>query len=239
MRRSRSYCGKLSTMATYKNLPDAELLPLIKRELFSAIIGDILDKMGYLHCFLPPRIRPLREDMVVAGRAMPVLEVDLPADAAPDRKPFGMMLEALDDLRPHEVYFAAGSSPRYALWGELMSTRAMKLGAAGAVMDGWARDTSGILRLGFPTFAHGSYAQDQGPRGEVTDFRVPVQVEGVTVRPGDLIYGDRDGVLVVPREAEEEALTRAFEKLEGENLVRIAIENGMSTVEAFRTYGVM
>jgi regulator of RNase E activity RraA len=150
-----------------------------------------------------------------------------------------MMLEALDDLKPHEVYLATGASPTYALWGELMSTRAMQLGAAGAVMNGWARDTAGILRLDFPTFAFGSYAQDQGPRGEVKDFRIPVKMGEVDIRPGDLIYGDRDGVLVVPREAEEEALTRAFEKLEGENLVRIAIENGMSTVEAFRTYGVM
>ena len=225
-------------MASYKNLADDELLPLIRRELFSAIIGDVLDKMGYLHCFLPPRIRPLREDMILAGRAMPVLEVDLDAGDG-ERKPFGLMLEALDDLKPHEVYVAAGASATYALWGELMATRAMKLGAAGAVMDGWARDTTGILRLGFPTFAHGSYAQDQGPRGEVRDFRIPVQLGGVSIRPGDLIYGDRDGVLVVPREAEEEALTRAFEKLEGENLVRVAIENGMSTVEAFRTFGVM
>ncbi|MBI2686829.1 MAG: RraA family protein [Acidobacteria bacterium] len=226
-------------MATYKNLPDDELLPLIRRELFSAVIGDTLDKMGHLHCFLPPRIRPLRDDMVLAGRAMPVLEVDLPLDAPGDRKPFGLMLEALDDLKPNEVYVAAGASATYALWGELMSARAMKLGAAGAVMDGWARDTAGILRLGFPAFAHGSYAQDQGPRGEVADFRIPVYLGGVAIRPGDLIYGDRDGVLVVPREAEKEALTRAFEKLEGENLVRVAIENGMSTVEAFRTYGVM
>lgn len=226
-------------MATYKNLPDEELLPLIRRELFSAIIGDILDKMGHLHCFLPPRIRPLQDDMVVAGRAMPVLEVDLPQDVPAERKPFGLMLEALDDLKPYEVYVAAGASPTYALWGELMSTRAMKLGAAGAVMDGWARDTAGILRLGFPTFAHGSYAQDQGPRGEVRDFRTSIRLGGVKIHPGDLIYGDRDGVLVVPRAAEEEALTRAFEKLEGENLVRKAIEDGMSTVEAFRIYGVM
>ena len=84
-------------MASYKNLSDDELLPLIKRELFSAIIGDVLDKMGYLHCFLPPRIRPLRDDMVLAGRAMPVLEVDLEPGGYGVRKPFGLMLEALDD----------------------------------------------------------------------------------------------------------------------------------------------
>ena len=102
-------------MATYKNLPDDELLPLIKRELFSALIGDVLDKMGYLHCFLPPRVRALREDMILAGRAMPVLEVDLPEDAPSERKPFGLMLEALDDLKANEVYVAAGASAAYAV----------------------------------------------------------------------------------------------------------------------------
>ena len=101
-------------MASYKHLADDELLPLIRRELFSAIIGDVLDKMGYLHCFLPPRIRPLREDMILAGRAMPVLEVDLDAGDG-GRKPFGLMLEALDDLKAHEVYVAAGASAAYAV----------------------------------------------------------------------------------------------------------------------------
>ncbi|MBM3784141.1 MAG: RraA family protein [Acidobacteria bacterium] len=221
------------------NLPDGELFPLVKTHLFSAIIGDILDQMGIRNAFLPPRIRALSETMIVAGRAMPVLEIDLPPDAPETRKPFGLMLEALDDLKPNEVYVAAGASPTYALWGELMSTRAQRLGAAGAVMDGFARDTAGILQLSFPTFAHGSYAQDQGPRGEVRDFRTPVNIDAVRIHPGDLVFGDRDGVLIVPREAEQEALARAFEKLEGENLVRVAIENGMSACEAFKKYGVM
>lgn len=226
-------------MPTYKNLPDDELLPLIKTHLFSAIIGDILDQMGYRHVFLPPRVRALSDDMVMAGRAMPVLQVDLPEDAPADRKMFGVMLEALDDLKRNEVYLAAGGTPDYAVWGELMATRAKWLGAAGAVMDGWARDAAGIIKIGFPTFAHGSYAKDQGPRGEAADFRLTVHIGKVVIHPGDLVFGDRDGVLVVPKEAEQEALTRAFEKLEGENTVRIAIENGMSTVEAFRKYGVM
>lgn len=226
-------------MPSYKNLPDAELLPLIRRNLFSAVIGDTLDKMGFRRVFLPPEIRPLREDMVLAGRAMPVLHADLPEDAPEDRKMFGMMLEALDSLKPGEIYVAGGGSRSYSVWGELMSTRAMSLGAAGALMDSFARDTNGILRLGFPTFSTGSYAQDMAPRGEVRDFRIPIYIGGVLVHPGDLIYGDRDGVLVIPQEAETEAITRAFEKLEGENLVRVAIEKGMSAAEAFKTYGVM
>lgn len=218
---------------------DAELMPMLKDRIFSALLGDVLDQMGFLKQFLPPTVRPLHEEMVVAGRAMPVLEVDLPSPPPSDRKPFGLMLEALDDLQPFEVYVAAAGNPPYALWGELMSTRAMRLGAAGAVLDGYSRDTHGILALGFPTFSTGCYAQDQGPRGEVKDFRVTIDFAGVAVRPGDLIFGDRDGVLVIPREAEEECIRRAFEKLEGENLVRVAIDEGMSTVEAFKKYGVM
>ena len=92
--------------------------------------------------------------------------------AAVGAKPFGLMLEALDDLRPNEVYVATGGSFRYALWGELMSTRARYLGAAGAVLNGFVRDAAGIEALGFPTFCRGLYAQDQGPRGKVIDFRV-------------------------------------------------------------------
>ncbi len=217
---------------------DAELFELMRRKLFTAVVGDILDEMGLLRQFLPPEIRPLRDDMIVAGRAMTVVEQDYPeADATP--KPFGVMLAALDDLKPNEVYLAGGGSPTYAMWGELMSTRAMHLGAVGAVMDGPSRDTRAILQLDFPTFSTGRYAQDQRPRGHVTDFRVPLQIGQVLVQPGEIIFGDIDGVLAIPREAEREALTRALEKVEKESAVRVAIEGGMSTAEAFATFGVM
>jgi regulator of RNase E activity RraA len=174
--------------------------------------------------------------MIVIGRAMPVLERDV--DRKPE-KPFGVMLEALDDLKPHEVYIAGGADMPYAMWGELMSTRAIKLGAAGAVLHGFSRDTRGILQLGFPTFSTGRYAQDQAPRGEVVDFRIPIRIENVDVAPGDVIFGDLDGVLVVPSAAVNEVFSRALVKVDKENLVRVAIEDGMPTVEAFATYGVM
>jgi len=115
---------------------DKSLLALIKNELYTAVIGDIMDKMGYTHQFLPPRIRPLRDDMFIAGRAMTVLEADVLdnlTDAGNNpllKRSFGLMLEALDDLREDEVYICSGSSPAYALWGELMSARAMQCKAA-------------------------------------------------------------------------------------------------------------
>lgn len=224
---------------------DKELFALIKRELFSAVIGDCMDKLQLTRQFLPPRIRPLAPDMVVVGRAMTVLEADcleLPDGAGVNpvmQQPFGLMLEALDDLKPHEVYTCAGASPTYALWGELMSTRAIKLGAAGAVLDGFARDTHGILALNFPTFGHGSYAQDQGVRGRVVDYRVPIRIGDVIINPGDIVIGDIDGVCVVPREAETDVFVAALEKARGEKRVRQAILDGMGAKEAFDTFGIM
>ncbi|MCK0371042.1 RraA family protein, partial [Salmonella sp. L-S2618] len=105
-----------------------------------------------------------------------------------------------------------------------MSTRALQLKAAGAICDGYCRDSRGILDLNFPTFCYGSYAQDQGPRGKVVDYGLPIEIAGIRIRPGDILFGDRDGVLVIPREAEHEAIRLALEKAETESKVRLAIE---------------
>lgn len=216
---------------------DAGLFTLARAELFTAVVGDVMDKLGLRHQFLPPQLQPLDRSMVTIGRAMTVLEADCFEEGA---KPFGLMLEALDDLKTNEVYVCAGASPRYALWGELMSIRAMKLGATGAVVDGYSRDTQGILALGFPVFSHGCYAQDQGPRGKVIDFRVPIEMAGgVRIEPGDIIFGDLDGVCVIPRRSEREVFTRALEKARGEKLVRKALEQGMGAAEAFKKFGIM
>ncbi|MBL8208804.1 MAG: RraA family protein [Rhizobiales bacterium] len=223
---------------------DDQLFAAMRARLFTAVVGDVLDTMGFLHQFLPPHIRPLRDDMVAIGRAMPVLEADYfrRSDEGPgaySQKPFGLMFRALDSLKANEIYVATGASPRYALWGELMSTRAMMLKASGAVLDGYCRDSAGILDLNFATFCYGSYAQDQAPRGKVVDFGVTVEIGGVRIRPGDIIFGDRDGVLVIPREAESDAIAAALDKAAAENKVRQAIEAGMSSEEAFSRFGVM
>lgn len=224
---------------------DKELLEIAKKELFVALVGDVLDKMGYLHQFLPPNIKPLNDDFVVIGRAMPVLEADVFEEVVKStnnplmEKPFGIMFEALDSLKEGEVYICSGSSPKYALWGGLMSTRAINLKGAGAVVNGWSRDTKEILNLDFPTFSFGGYAQDQGPRGKVIDYRVPIEIAGIRINPGDMVYGDLDGVLIVPKDAVNEAFAGAIEKARGEQLVKKALEAGMSTVDAFDKFGIM
>lgn len=223
---------------------DAELFRLLETELFVAVVGDVMDTIGLTHQFLPPVFRPVDERTRLIGRAMPVLETDIFPSSGLTRnplmeKPFGLMFEALDDLRAGEVYVASGASPRYALWGELMSTRARLLGARGALLDGFARDIDGIRALDFPCFCTGYYAQDQGARGKVVDYRCALEIGGVRIVPGTLLFGDKEGVLVVPREAEEEVVRLALEKVRGEKLVAKAIREGMSAVEAYRTFGIM
>lgn len=217
----------------------------LARDLATAVVGDVLDQMGLRRQFLPPEIRPLGETMKIVGRAMPVLEADIfdhgrDGAAGPlAAKQFGLMLEALDDLKPGEIYVATGASLRYALWGELMSSRALHLKAAGAILDGYIRDATLIEALGFTVFSRGLYAQDQGPRGKVIDFRCAIEIGGVRIEPGDLLFGDREGVLVIPRHAEQEAVRRALEKSATESRVGDAIRAGMGAAEAFARFGVM
>lgn len=220
---------------------DQELFALVETELFSAVVGDVMDQVGLLHQFLPPSIRPLRSDMRLVGRAMTALVADIPRDAPATAgdQPFGLMFEALDSLQPHEVYLCGGGCPKYALWGELMSTRAKILGAAGAVVDGYYRDSAGIEALRFPTFGYGAYAQDQGARGRVVDYRTRIVIGQVSIEPGDIVVGDRDGVCIVPRSREEEVFALALEKARAEKTVRLSIEAGMPSAAAFAKYGIM
>ncbi|TPL01001.1 MULTISPECIES: RraA family protein [unclassified Mesorhizobium] len=232
------------TRSTRLYADDAEMYRLFEEELFVAVVGDVMDTLGLQHQFLPPVFKPVDEKTRLLGRAMPVLETDIFPFNRPTHnplmvKPFGLMFEALDDLKPGEIYVASGASPRYALWGELMSTRAKILGARGALVDGFARDTDGIKALGFPCFCTGYYAQDQGVRGKVIDYRCALEIGGVRMEPGTLLFGDKEGVLVIPREAEEEVARLALEKVRGEKLVAKAIREGMSAVDAYKTFGIM
>lgn len=215
---------------------DTELFRLMRERLFTAIIGDVLDLHGYRNQFLPPECRPLRPHMMVCGRAMTVHELDV--DGAAD-SPFGLMLKALDSLRENEVYVAAGGSPRYALWGELMSTAARARGAVGAVLAGHTRDTNRILDMDFPVFCYGCYAQDQRGRGRVVDFRSTLQIGKVTINPGDIVFGDIDGVIVLPQEVETEVVCRALEQVRKEKTAKHLLSEGIPAEVVFTETGVL
>ena len=209
---------------------------LFRNELYTSVVGDILDELGYYHQFLPQQVQPLRITDKVIGRAMPVLMIDV---YGPQEKPFGRLTEALDQLEPGEVYVAGGGDMRCAYWGEILTATAKKRGAAGAVIDGYYRDTPKVMEQNWPVFSRGRYAQDSAVRTQVVNYRCDIEIGEVWITPGDLIFGDVDGVLVIPKKNEKEVLEKALKKARGEKIVRREIENGMSSTEAFLKYGIL
>lgn len=224
-------------------MTEQDKLKCIEDELFTCVVGDVMDTMGRTHQFLPPSIRPLREDMRLVGRAKTIQEADCTGRRIHHKDQdhaFGVMFDALDGLKENEVYICSGASPNYACWGELMSTAALQHGSAGAVIEGYSRDTLGIYELNFPTFSMGCYGQDQGLRGRVIDFDCPIEFSNkVLVNPGDIVFGDIDGVVIIPQEIEDEVIEAALEKVRGENMVKKLIQAGMPTRQVWDEYGIM
>jgi 4-hydroxy-4-methyl-2-oxoglutarate aldolase len=215
---------------------DSELFELIKTRLYTPVVGDILDKHGFTRQFLPQPIQPLLVDMKLAGRAMPALIIDV---HGPQKKPFGLLTESLDQLQAGEIYLASGGEMRCAYWGEILTATARMRGAVGAVVNGFHRDTPKVLEQNWPVFSRGRFAQDSSVRSAVADYRCPIEIGQVSVEPGDIVFGDLDGVVIIPKSVEKQIILEALEKAAGENVVRNEIENGMSSTDAFKKYGIL
>jgi regulator of RNase E activity RraA len=222
---------------TKQGADGSDYLDVLAQQLYSAVLSDVLDALGRREQALAPRLRPVWSEAVLVGHAHTVLTVDI-ADVRPD--PYRMEIEAVDTLRPGDVLVAAtGPSTRTCFWGELLSTAAKGRGARGAVVDGYVRDVRRIRQLAFPVFATGMSPVDSAGRSMVVEYGGSVVCGDVLVREGDLVFGDEDGIVVVPKELEEEALRRALEKVHGENRTREALEQGMTLTEVYAKYGVL
>jgi 4-hydroxy-4-methyl-2-oxoglutarate aldolase len=202
--------------------------------IYPAVVSDELDRMGYRNQVMRENIRPLYPEARVCGFALTVHAV--PAYSLP-AEPYKMELESVDALREGDVMCVSTIDGSF--WGELLSTAAKYRGARGIVVDGYTRDCDKIIEMGFPTFVRGIYMADSLGRLEVMAYNVPIECGGVSVRPGDLILGDYDGLVVIPHEIAPEAVSRAEEKMRGENLVRSHLVQGMPVTEAFRRFGIM
>ena len=178
----------------------------------------------------------MTSDMLIAGRAMPVVYADVFEE--PD-KPFGLLTEALDQLQPGEVWVGSGCRHASAMWGEILTATAKSRGAVGAVVDGFHRDTPKVLEQNWPVYSRGRYAADSAPRNMVLSYRQTIIENGVIVRPGDLIFADLDGVLVVPQELETEVVTKALAKARAEKPYATQSKTACPAPAAFHTYGVL
>ena len=218
---------------------DEKLIESVRRSLYAAVLSDVLDGLGYRHQVLPPWVRPLDERVVLCGRARTGLYRDV-YHVPPGHNPYELEIALVDDLRPGDVpVLGCGRSGRIAPWGELLTTASMARGAHGCVTDGLVRDTNAIRELQFPVFHGGIGPLDSKGRGEVCAIDVPLECAGVSVNPGDLVFGDADGVIVVPQPVVVQTVNKALEKVEGEDRTRAELKQGARLADVFKKYGVL
>ncbi|WP_295579502.1 RraA family protein [uncultured Oscillibacter sp.] len=209
----------------------------MREKLYSAVIVDVLDTLGYRNQAMRGDIRPLDQRDIVVGRAFTVLATDVYEIPA---HPYKMELEACDHLKKDDVLVATtNGSTASGFWGELLSTVCMVRGANGAIIDGPTRDTRKIRSMDFTVFARGMNPLDSKGRTDVIAYDVPILCGGVQVKTGDIIFGDYDGIAVIPQEVEEEALKMAFEKVSAENVVRDEVLRGVSATEVYEKYHIL
>lgn len=218
---------------------DDEVISTARAKLYAAVLSDVLDAQGYRHQVLPPQIRPLDEALVLVGRARTGLYRDV-YHVPRGHNPYELEIALIDDLQPGDVpVLACGSSGRIAPWGELLTTACRARGANGCLTDGLVRDVKAVRALRFPVFHGGIGPLDSKGRGEVAAIDVPIECAGVTVNPGDLVFGDADGVLVVPQPIVKPTLELALAKVEGEDRTREELQQGALLAEVFKKYGVL
>lgn len=220
-------------------MPASSGLAAIRAQLFTAVLSDCLDQVGAMGQAMPSRIRPLDDACVMVGRARTALFMEVFA-LTPGDNPYALEIALIDSLQADEIpVFACGNPGRVAPWGELLTTAARVRGAAGAVMDGCTRDTKAIKAMEFPVFHGGIAPLDTKGRATIMSLDAPIECAGVPVRSGDLIVGDADGVVVIPKHLEQQVLGLAFAKVEGEHESLRDLRAGHSLGDVFARYGIL
>jgi len=212
-------------------------LPMMRESLYSAVVCDALDALGYAHQSPRVPLRPHTTDKLLVGRCKTTLWVTM---YHVDPSPYELELQSVDSCQADDVLIAAaGGSMHSGIWGELLSTAAGNAGCVGAIVDGGVRDVAKMRAMGFAVFARGTCVYDSQNRQRVVDMDVTVEIDGVKFAPGDLVFADEDGVVVVPQAVEQEAITSAWKKVHAENITRDAIRNGMKATAAYEKYGIL
>lgn len=212
-------------------------LEMIRKSLHPAVVCDALDGLGYPNQSPRVPLLPITVNGVLAGRCKTTLWVNM---FHRDPRPYELELMAIDACQPDDVLIAAASgSVHSGIWGELLSTAARNRGCVGSIVDGAVRDVAVMRQMQFPVFARGTCIYDSQNRQRVVDVDVPVEIDHVVFSPGDLVLANEDGVVVVPRAIEQEAIRRAWDKVHAENVTRDAIKAGMKATDAYRKYGVL
>lgn len=216
--------------------PFAEL----KSVLYTAVLSDVLDGLGYMHQAMRPFVRPLDDSLKLMGRARTGLWMNV-YSVKDDENPYEHEIALIDDLKPGDVavFGCGGPTDRVAPWGELLSTASRCRGAEGCVTDGLVRDVRQIREMAFPVFHGGIGPLDSRGRAKMVAIDVPTECGGVPVAPGDLVFGDVDGVVIIPAVIAEQAIELALTKVTAENRTRDALLSGDLLGDVYRRHGVL
>jgi len=213
-----------------------ELISTIRERLYVAVVSDVLDSLGANNQAMTADLRPIDPSMRVLGRAHTILTTDVyerPAD------PYDMEIESVDSLQAGDVFIAQTNSIRTCIWGELLSTASQVRGATGAIIDGHSRDALKIIEMGFPVFCTGFRPVDSSYRSQVVGIKVPIVVGGVHVHPGDIVFGDFDGIVVIPKTMLSEVVAASLAKVDGENHSREMLLQGHTLRDVYNKFGVL
>lgn len=215
-------------------------LEALKNELYSAVLSDVLDDFGHTRQALPPYVRPLDDSLKLMGYARTGLFTNT-YEVRESENPYEIEIALIDDLKADDVAVLGcdGPTTRIAPWGELLTTASRKRGAVGCVTDGLVRDVRHIRSLGFPVFHGGIGPLDTRGRGKMIARDVTIECGGVTVRSGDIVFGDVDGVVIIPQAIAAQVIEAALRKVNSENKTREELENGLLLGEVYAKYGVL
>jgi 4-hydroxy-4-methyl-2-oxoglutarate aldolase len=217
-------------------IDDAALLVQLE-SLYTAVVADVLDGLGYRDQVLPAHIRPLTPARRVCGVVFPAKAVsvtEIPAE------PYKLEIGAIEAMQRGDVLLIdAGDERSCGFWGELLTTACLYKGVRGVVMTACTRDTWRIFEMPLPIFGIGYHPGDSKGRADIIEIGQPITIGDVQAQRGDFILGDEDGIVVIPRAIAAEAIRLATEKLAGENLVREDLQRGMPLGEAFRKHQIL
>lgn len=225
-------------MSQAKPTTEVERFNLIASRMYAGVMSDILDEMGFRDQAITPRagLVPLCPGSVFLGRALTVLN-DFDSRL---EDPYELAIEALETIQPGQVTVATGTAPlECGIFGELSATRLRAKGAVGALIDGYTRDARRLIQMEYPVFCRGTSPIDTTGRVRVVDYNVPIKFANRTIEPNQVIFADADGILLIPREAEDEVLEKALERIDVESLVRAELASGGTMETVWEKYHVL
>lgn len=219
-----------STLKRYDN-------EYLRKHLYSGVLSDVMDGMGYRNQMLGNRIFPLQEDTRLFGPAFTSIATTV---YSMPENPLVAQCRTVDQLREGEIYVCVmRGSYNCALFGELFATAIQGKRGAGVLLDGYARDIKALKEMNFPLFYAGRDPRTSKGRAEINECQIPVVIDGVSINPGDLVFGDIDGIAIIPAAIADEVIEKALETIASEDIVRDKLREGATLYSVYAKHGTI